>query len=65
MGGDTDGLPPAIKVTDSTWGRETRWIYYDRETFQIFRQAGDSQAVELVDQGPTDSQLCNGYRSFA
>ena len=39
------------KVTDARWEKETRWIYYDRENFQIFRKAGDSQAMELVDEG--------------
>ena len=32
------------KVTDAKWERETRWIYYDREDFKIFRQAGESKA---------------------
>ncbi len=31
------------KVTDAKWERETRWIYYDRENFQIFRKAGEAQ----------------------
>ena len=39
------------KVTDSKWERETRWIYYDRETFQIFRKAGEAHAIELTDEG--------------
>ena len=38
-------------VTDSKWERETRWIYYGRQDFQIFRQAGESKPIELVDQG--------------
>ena len=29
------------KVTDAKWEQETRWIYYDRENFQIYRKAGD------------------------
>ena len=32
------------KVTDAKWERETRWIYYDRENFQIFRKTGEAQA---------------------
>src|SRR3954452_592981 len=24
------------KVTDATWEQETRWLYYDRENFQIY-----------------------------
>ncbi|MGA2267706.1 MAG: hypothetical protein ABSH44_04465 [Bryobacteraceae bacterium] len=39
------------KVTDSKWERETRWIYYDRENFQIYRKAGDSSPIELMDEG--------------
>jgi hypothetical protein len=39
------------KVTDEKWERETRWIYYDRETFKIFRQTGESKPVELIDEG--------------
>ncbi len=27
------------KVSDAKWEQETRWIYYDREDFKIFRQA--------------------------
>jgi hypothetical protein len=35
------------------WKRETRWIYYDRERFEIFEQRGGEQkAVELIEQGP-------------
>jgi hypothetical protein len=34
------------------WIKETRWIYYDRERFEIYeRKGGDEKAVELVDQG--------------
>jgi hypothetical protein len=39
------------KVTDAKWEQETRWIYYDRENFQMFRKAGDAKEVELIDQG--------------
>jgi hypothetical protein len=39
------------KVTDARWERETRWIYYDRENFQIYRKAGEASPVELVDEG--------------
>jgi hypothetical protein len=39
------------KVTDAKWERETRWIYYDRETYQIFRKASDNKPVELVGEG--------------
>jgi hypothetical protein len=39
------------KVTDVKWEKETRWIYYDRELFQIYRKAGDSSPIELIDEG--------------
>jgi len=39
------------KVTDSKWEKETRWIYYDRENFQIFRKQGEGSAIELADEG--------------
>ncbi len=39
------------KVTDSRWEQETRWIYYDRENYQIFRKAGEGQALEVIDEG--------------
>ena len=39
------------QVTDAKWERETRWIYYDRENYQIYRKAGESSPIELIDQG--------------
>ncbi len=39
------------QVTDRDWVRETRWIYYDRENFQIWRRLSDSGPLELVDEG--------------
>jgi hypothetical protein len=34
------------------WKRETRWIYYDRERFEIYERRGaDQKAIELIDQG--------------
>lgn len=34
------------------WKRETQWIYYDRQKFEIYeRRGGDDKPVELVDQG--------------
>ena len=38
-------------ATDAQWENETRWIYYDRENFQIYRKSGDRNAPELVDEG--------------
>jgi len=40
------------QVTAKKWERETRWIYYDRERFQLFRSTGESKAIELIDEGP-------------
>ncbi len=38
-----------------TWKKETRWIYYDRETFRVYRSvlepAGHSGGIDLVDEG--------------
>src|SRR6267143_1917277 len=42
------------KVTDSDWKRETRWIYYDRETFRTYSRVegtGVKGPIELVDEG--------------
>ena len=39
------------KVTDAQWERETRWIHYDRENYQIYRKTADSSPIELVDSG--------------
>jgi hypothetical protein len=39
------------KVTDAKWEKETRWIYYDRENFQIFRKAAEERPMELIDEG--------------
>jgi hypothetical protein len=34
------------------WKRETRWIYYDRQRFEIYEQRGGEQkAIELIEQG--------------
>ena len=39
------------KVTDAKWERETRWIHYDRENFQVSRQAREQSPIELIDEG--------------
>src|SRR5579885_1737756 len=39
------------KVTDDRFEKETRWIYYDRERFQIYRKLNDEQQVVLLDEG--------------
>jgi len=35
------------------WKKETRWIYYDREGFEIYeqREADQKKTIELIDQG--------------
>jgi hypothetical protein len=40
------------KITDSRWERETRWIYYDRQNFEIYRKAGESAPIEQIGAGP-------------
>src|SRR5436305_1297052 len=39
------------KITDAKWEKETRWVYYDRERFQVYRKAGESSSIELIDEG--------------
>jgi hypothetical protein len=39
------------KFTDAKWEKETRWIYYDREHFRIYRKAGDASPIEVIDEG--------------
>jgi len=39
------------KVTDAKWEKETRWVYYDRESFQMYRKEGESKEIELIDEG--------------
>jgi hypothetical protein len=38
-------------VTDPVWERETRWVYYDRERYQLYRQSGESKKIELLGEG--------------
>jgi hypothetical protein len=41
-------------VGSETWKKETRWIYYDRETFKTYRAANSAahaSDIELVDEG--------------
>jgi hypothetical protein len=37
------------RVEDAEWRTETRWSYYDKQTFRIYSQVDD--AVKLVDEG--------------
>lgn len=39
------------KVTDTSTERETRWLYYDRENYRIFRRASEHKEIELADEG--------------
>ena len=42
------------RVEDSDWNMETRWLYYDKRKFHIYRQAkrdGKGVGIELVDSG--------------
>jgi hypothetical protein len=42
-------------VNDERWVRETRWFYYDKQRFQIYRrtegEGATTAAIELVDEG--------------
>jgi len=38
-------------VTDAKWEKETRWIYYDRENFQVYRKTHEQSPIELIDEG--------------
>jgi len=37
------------RVEDAAWSKETRWAYYDKQTFRIYSQVDD--VVRLVDEG--------------
>jgi len=37
-------------IADKDWIRETRWIYYDRQNYQIFQKAKDKEVI-LLDEG--------------
>lgn len=38
-------------VEDAEWIPETRWAYYDKQNFRIYRQVGSDGPVEQVDEG--------------
>lgn len=42
-------------VKDASWNRETRWIYYDRQNFEIYTQAAgtgvQAAQIELIAEG--------------
>ncbi|MGD0498499.1 MAG: hypothetical protein ABSC23_08680 [Bryobacteraceae bacterium] len=39
------------QAANSGWAKETRWIHYDRENYQIYRKSGEADAIELLDEG--------------
>ena len=39
------------KVTDEGWKRITRWLYYDRQNFQIFERDREGGEIRAVDEG--------------
>src|SRR5271157_523096 len=58
--GETGGLEWAVirtsclrqsKVTDAKWETETRWVYYDRENFRIYRKGGEKDPIGPIDEG--------------
>jgi hypothetical protein len=46
----TSCLQPGA-VTEERWEQETRWIYYDRQRFEIYRQAGERGPMVKIDEG--------------
>lgn len=43
------------RIEDEQWRKETRWTYYDKREFRVYRQwseDGRKGAIELVDSGP-------------
>ncbi len=38
------------KITESEWTLENRWIYYDRQNYQVYQQLKNKE-VRLVDEG--------------
>jgi hypothetical protein len=40
-------------LSDAGWVKETRWLYYDKERFQVYRrtEGEGSQPIELIDEG--------------
>ena len=38
------------KISDSEWARETRWIYYDRQHYQVYQKVKNKEVL-LVDEG--------------
>jgi hypothetical protein len=38
------------RVEDASWSKETKWSYYDKQTFRIYSQVGDGDK-RLVDEG--------------
>ena len=46
----TSCLQPAAR-DEARWEKETRWVYYDRENYRIFRKLGEANPVEEVDEG--------------
>ena len=39
------------RVEDAEWRVETRWAYYDKQTFRIYKKNDGESAIKLVDQG--------------
>ena len=39
------------KITDESWKRVTRWLYYDRQGYKIFERQKEGGAIESVDEG--------------
>ncbi|MGI8990147.1 MAG: hypothetical protein ACR2I2_11265 [Bryobacteraceae bacterium] len=55
-------------VQDDSWNRETRWIYYDKQNFEIYTQAtrtsGQAAGIELTAEGQHGFALQNRVPVF-
>jgi hypothetical protein len=43
------------KLEDAGWSKQTRWVFYDKETYRIYEQTEDGSrqgSIEIVDAGP-------------
>ncbi len=39
------------RVGDAAWRTETRWVYYDRKRFEVYRRADKGHEIVLEDEG--------------
>ena len=46
------------------WKSETRWIYYDRENYEIYERGSERRSIELVERAGMDSRGSGGCRYY-